>query len=378
MTNLLHSPPVSDDTSARRAGRYRQVEWLRSNSERWSARSCLLALGASVSLAGTAEGVVHVGGVKRCGSPWACPVCAPKIGERRAVEIDQAISAWLGMGGRVYFVTATLRHELGDHLSDLLEMLQGAWSRTFRFGSGVTPPWYGGQARAVEITHGGNGWHPHVHAAVFVEAGWEDQCPEVNDHDLDGGCVHHGSYDAVRQELVDLGADWAESVRLFGGYSAVAGGGPGWDVREVHEAGALSNYLTKVDGGWGAGLELARLDLKRGKGRTPFALLAQAIADTGGARALFRIYERATAGRNRIVISRGLMRRCAVELVSDDEAAVGEAPVDPVAVVSLSSSDWRGLLRAGFAADLVRDVGDLAAGRSRLWPWPPDWLLVRP
>jgi len=314
------------------------------------------ALGASVTVGATSAGVGHVGGVSRCASPWSCPVCAPTIGERRAGELDMAFKAWIAQGGSIYFVTATLSHQWGDDLGELLEMLQGSWSRTFRFGSGVTPPWYAGQARAVEVTYGRNGWHPHIHAAIFLEPGWD--------------------HDELVPELVELGRDWAESVERFGGRTMVPG--PGWDVRKVEDAAELSSYMTKVEGGWGAGLELARIDLKAGKGATPSALLSAGVDGDSRAARLFRMYEVATAGKRRIVTSPGLMKRCEVEQVSDEEAAEADLEDEMVVVASIPAPDWCKLLRAGFATRLLSDVEKLASGASSGWAWPPDWLVIRP
>lgn len=346
----------------RRRWRYEALEWLRSRSTRTGGRTCMFALGAGVTVGSDGERS-HVGGVGRCGSPWACPVCAPVIGERRATEIDAAVAAWTAGGGRVFFVTATLRHAWGDELGQLLEMLQGAWSRTFRWGGGDRPDWYGGQVRAVEVTYGGNGWHPHVHAAIFVEAGWDDCMADIE------------------RDLWNMRHDWADSVHLFGGSTLVDHKrSPGWDVREVNvrdkwEGSSFGSYLAKVEGGWGVGLELARLDLKRGNrgGVTPVALLSAAVEGDRRAALLFRIYEAATVGRRRIVASPGLMERCKVEVLDDEQAAEGEVVDDLRVVVSVPAGTWRKLLRAGFVARLLEDVA--AFGRGEGWAWDPGWIV---
>lgn len=363
-TELVEPASNESRAKARRATRYKHLEWLRERSTRTAAAHCMHALGVEMTVGSTADGTTHVGGVSRCGSPWACSVCSPTIGERRASEIDTAIGNWHDQGGSVYFVTATLRHQYGDDAAQLLDMLQGAWSRTFRWGGGIRPPWYAGMVRAVEITDGKNGFHPHVHAAIFVEPGWAD-------------CL-----DDIARELHDLRLDWQESVERYGGSTAVsdASGCPGWDVRPVSVDGStLGNYLAKIEGGWGAGLELARTDLKRARGRsgvTPFELLAAAVEGDTHAAIRFRIYERATAGRRRIVSSPGLMARCDVEELTDDEAAEADLDEPMVAVVSVPGDQWRRLLRAGFAVRLLDDVAGLA--RGELWPWPPDWIVRSP
>lgn len=351
----------------------------------------MLAREAVVTVGATATGQIGIQGVKRCASPWACPCCAPAIGERRALELDAAMAEWMRQGGSLLFLTATLSHELGDDLGSLLEALQRAWSRTWRFesprfGTGkktmgmlmnsdrLRPSWYGGQARAVEVTHGKAGWHPHVHAAIFVEAGSDPAEVEV--------------------DLSRLSDRWAASVAGTG-YSTrvtpvrdrVTGElvVPGWDVRPITDAGATANYLTKVQGGWGAGLELARLDLKTARAQSslkPFDLLTRAIAGEVQAERLWWTYERATQGRRRIVVSPGLMGRCKVEVLEDEEILERGILDGPTVVEArVPARHWRALWKRGEAADLVAAVA--AAGRGEpltdaVWRWPWKWLQDPP
>lgn len=322
------------------------------------------ARGATVSLGATAAGVVHVGGVAKCSSSWACPVCAPTIGERRAAEIDQAVTAWRKGGGRVYFVTATMAHTAGTALATTLEMLQLAWSRTVR--QGLNPhPWYGGQVRAIEVTFGrSSGWHPHIHAAVFIEAGFDAD-------------------DWAALELRSLSRVWAESVALLGGHTRVTpvrrktDGAlviPGWDVSEVIDAGATAQYLSKIEGGWGIGLELGRLDLKTGKGLSPAQLLRAGVEGDPVAAGLYLEYERATAGRHRIEASPGLLKRCGVDQLTDEEAADAEPPEPFVLLAVIPADDWRRIMAAGFAGVLIADLARAARGEGDGWAWPPGWL----
>lgn len=354
-----------DGIDERRAFRYRALEWLRSRTCREGGRTCMHGTGTTVSIAATSDGVVHVGGVQRCSSPWACLVCAPTIGERRAVEIDQAVTAWRSMGGEVYFVTATMRHTAALSLTNGLDRLQWAWSRTVR--QGLNPhAWYGGQIRAVEVTYGeANGWHPHVHAAVFIEPGWD-------------------AAEWAYHELVALGRTWDESLRLVGGRAVVTPirdrrtgrlVKPGWDVARVTDASSIAKYLSKVEGGWGIGLELARLDLKSGDGASPAELVRAAVLEGDRqAEALYLEYEKATTGRRRIVASPGLLDRCGVKELTDEEAAEAQLEEAPAALVLVPAGDWRRLLAAGFAATLLADVARLGRGESDGWPWPPGWL----
>lgn len=111
-------------------------------------------------------------GLYACKSPWLCPVCGPKIVERRADQIQTAIDSWTAMGGDVALLTLTTRHSRSTRLDFLLDGLIKAWDR-FRKAIrrmlkavGLTH-----QVRAVEITHGAtNGWHPHLHCVLFTRS----------------------------------------------------------------------------------------------------------------------------------------------------------------------------------------------------------------
>lgn len=337
-----------DATSTRRSAKYRILEWQRDNTSRAGQRSCMHALGKGVSIGGTSSGNVHVSGAIHCASPWACMVCSPAIAETRAASIDARASEHLEAGGHLFFVTATLRHQHGDDLFQLLETLQESWSQTWRFF--CRPWWYGGQVRTVEITYGAHGWHPHVHALLFVPLG------ECHEYAL-------GEFESLRFE-------WERALAAHGASTDVRSDrSPGWDVRPVTSTGDLASYLTKVEGGWGVGLELTRHDLKK-KGTTPFDLLARAAAGDSTSAKLWSVYERATSGRRRVVASPGLMH-----LESDDEAVVSEIEEDPNVLVYVPSKAWHRLLHSGRAGDLFAHVARLAIGATHEWPYPPGWLL---
>lgn len=51
-------------------------------------------------------------GVETCGSVWHCPVCAPKIAEKRRVEVGQAIERHFADGGMAIMVTLTIPHHV--------------------------------------------------------------------------------------------------------------------------------------------------------------------------------------------------------------------------------------------------------------------------
>ncbi len=290
----------------------------------------------------------HVTGVRRCGSPWACPVCAPVVRERRALEIDRGLSAHLAGGGGAVFVTLTLRHHRGDELGPRLalvsealhECLKGAaWKRR------AARLEYVGAIRATEVTWSeANGWHPHVHAVLLFDRPIGD-----------------ARADDLRAWLLGRWGGVCER-RGFGTLSAAYG----VDVQVVRSAPELAGYLTKVDGGWGAGHELARGDVKVGRvhGLVPGQLLGEFI-ETGEVRfkLLWQEYERATFGKRAIVWSAGLRRRLLGDEVEEsDEALASAEGMEAEFVRFLVGKDhlWEAA-KAGTVGDLLSQI-EAAAG----------------
>jgi len=345
---------LAPSSSDRKQQRYGLLEFVRSNTSRVGGRKCMFALGATVSVVSGPSGVARVGGVQRCGSVWACPVCAPTIRENRAAEIDTALGKHLASGGLAYFLTSTVRHSAGTPLADTLRLVQAAWSDAWRPASlRKKQRGYLGQIRAVEITHGRNGWHPHLHSVVLFEAGTTTA--------------------AAESVLNGFASNWSTQLQRRGATC----GRSGVDYRPVIDADGVSKYLAKVEGGWGAGLELARGDLKTSKGTTPSQFLARAAAGEVFALKMWSIYETATLGKRQLVWSRGLKARFDIADISDIDAAEVVCDELPTLLVIVPARHWHQMLRAGKIPALLDAVGSFAqTGDLGLWDYPPGWLNI--
>lgn len=283
--------------------------------------------------------VAHVGGVHRCGSSWSCPICTPVVRERRAMEIDLGVSVALAEGNGSELATITVphlrQHRLQDRLPDvstaLRQILKGApWDRRKeRLG-------YFGAIRSIEVTWGRNGWHPHVHALMLFED------PLSADERLDLRDWMHGRWEKVCAD------------RHFGRLHQRHG----IDVRPVATGSELGGYLTKVEGGWTAGRELARSDSKTStKGLSPWQLLST-VVETGEAdhARLWQEYERATFGRQSLVWSPGLRARLLGrdESPSDVELAASEGlDVSTLVRFLIDAEHWTQLQRTGAAGEFL-------------------------
>jgi hypothetical protein len=276
------------------------------------------------------DGSAYFDGIQTCGSIWVCPVCAARIRQRRALEIESAAFRHLEAAGGIGFGTFTLPHQRSDDLAALLDVVQRAWrhvqqQRAVREAFerlGIT-----GRIRSTEITYGAwHGWHPHLHLLFFAdEKLTERQWAELRDI---------------------LAAAWAAAVVKLGA------GRPddqhGVTLGAVYAA-SVGQYLAKVQDHYGEsstiGLEMARGDAKKGRkrSRTPFEVAELAVAGVFHELHLWWEYESATKGRRAIEWSRGLKARFAIDDLEDDDLAA--ADVDGERLAWLDDGQWVLLVR---------------------------------
>ena len=273
---------------------------------------CSWSIGQIVTMNHEKGARAHFGSVEHCASIWGCPVCASVIRARRAKEITAAVEQHQAAGGAIAFVTLTLPHAREDSLALTLDTVLEGWrsltaSRAWKKEHGIKTR-YGvsGYIRAIEVTLGQNGWHPHAHILLFLD---EKKAPE---------------------ELKNLGDEvhqiWASWVTKKLGKTPTRA--HGIDVQAVDTSGkVLSRYISKIQDEkakkWGAAAELTRADLKTGKREsiTPFQLLDdEATPFSDGQRsALWLEYVEATKGRRCITWSRGLKKFFSLEEKTDEE-----------------------------------------------------------
>lgn len=262
------------------------------------------------------HGTSHYEGLQTCASVWACPVCAAKISERRTVEVKTAISNHMAAGGRVLMVTYTFPHSRTDDLKDLIGCLSTALRKLKahrRYKSLTAQVAQVGTIRALEVTHGSNGWHPHIHELWLV-----DRPP----FDLEGFSA-------------DLFGVWAGACRSSD--LPVPSAAHGVDVRLCSDADIAAAYVAK---------EMTKSHSKRGRSGnyTAFDLL-RAVADGDMTKApLFREYAESFKGARQLVWSRGLKALFLIEELSDEEifALKDEESVE---VGTIDRATWRVVCR---------------------------------
>jgi hypothetical protein len=130
-------------------------------------------------------------GARRCGAAWQCPTCARKQQMQDAIILHATNIGFRSIekSHAVYMLTLTVAHNDGNDLEDTRRKLaeayrlvhagrqiQEARSKTYtrkRRGRGAFAVIRQGfdlaqTLRRVEVTQGANGWHPHLHALIFL------------------------------------------------------------------------------------------------------------------------------------------------------------------------------------------------------------------
>lgn len=359
---VLYTSIVSPAGAARNKGagacrRFDRLDEVRAMLPEWRTAACMVDMtGGLVSVLRHAQhGSASYGGLSVCGSVWVCPVCAARIGARRADEIVRGVAGWVERGGQVSMLTLTLRHNAEQQLAPLNKVLnegyrlmrQGRIWVTFAQRYGLA-----GSITAREYTHGANGWHPHLHVLLFWDGG-----PSAGD--------------LVQVEQF-LAARWRDALARLGGDADLE---HGTDLRPAEKS--AGKYVSKLVAGWSAGAELAGGQAKQGRGgsRTPAQLLDSAGGTDGRpadgrATALFVEYAFATKGRNWITWSRGLRKLCGlVEEVKSDEEIAAEQEEGATPILVLTRPQWKWVLGNALRGPLL---GAACAGDSHQLA---AWLL---
>lgn len=279
-----------------------------------------------------------------CSRIWQCAVCASTITEERRHELTQAIA------DSTYFpilLTYTLQHKKTDTLTDTLTALLSAY-RSLKSGrkwQDFTGEYsWVGSVRSLEVTHGQNGWHPHVHELALL------QIPIT-------GAIENGIGRFIKKR-------WQESVNKQG-YDASWQRGA--DVRtEDHD---ITEYVAKfgrlpVGTRWTIEHEVTKSPSKRGKmkGNTPMQLLMDYGEGDSKAGRLFVEYARAFKGRNQLVWSRGLRALLGLGAELSDEELTEKDTVNGRVLATLSRSDWKRVLSLKHRAQLLEFASNASEG----------------
>lgn len=264
-------------------------------------------------------------GLMQCANVWACPVCSAKISERRRVELTGALETATARGWRPLLLTLTVRHTIDQELSEVLAGLLKAYNRLVSGVHRVSAfDGYRGAVRSLEVTHGANGWHPHLHVLIFVDeatvTAWRSRGAALLER---WSCI---------TGAVGLGKCNRHGLQLDDGEKAAA-------------------YVTK----WGLPEELTKSAQKTARSaisRTPFQLLDDARGGEWLAGELYRHYVDAMVGRAQLYWSAGLRKQLALEVKTDEELVQHEDQGDE-GVLSLTKQEFAQVTKRGLRGVLL-------------------------
>lgn len=318
---------------------------------------------STMSSAGVAvyrsESGASYGNLSTCGSVWHCPVCSAKITETRRQELQAAINAWAKQGGEVYLMSLTFPHQDHQALKDNLAKFSRALSKfknSRAYKNTMKAADAPGSIRALEVTHGAHGWHPHTHDLIFAAPGQLETIKKLEmvwiehliKHDL---AERHQLNDMLRAAFDVQNGDYAaEYVAKFG-----------------HEATEASKTLTNNH--WGASHELTKAYAKVGKrlgGRTPFTLLADFIKGDTESGELFREFGKHFKGKRQLFWSPALRKALALADAekSDAEIAAEELP-EREFVTTLDHEQWKLVLSRNARFEVLKAAQDNGADGVR-------------
>lgn len=292
-----------------------------------------------------------------CGSVWVCPVCAAKISERRRVELarvlgvrDLLVVPAAGGGERMVTVpryhlamaTFTLSHKKGETLAAVLARLQSAYRRMW---SGRWPQaWQKlhrvvGTLRALEVTYGENGWHPHIHLLLIRDSA--------------------NTPGSVRDMDIELTLRWLDVVTSVGGEASAQRGMvlSAADDKAGEYLGKMGHQVDAAIRRWGVVDELTKYPVKKGRAesRTLWDLLADYIGGDVRAGELWIEAQAALRGVMFLRPSNGLWKALqAPESVGDDTEMAQElqSPSDAI-LSSLTIDQWRTVVRKNSRGELL-------------------------
>ncbi len=230
------------------------------------------------------------------------------------------------------------------------KMIAGRRWQAMKAAAGVV-----GIVRALEVTHGKNGWHPHIHALFAL------------DHADDARAAAFG---------VELFERWDATVQRHG-YAACNPAVWRWEKAANYDAAA--DYVVK--GAFDLELTRGHMKLAKGGGRSPWQLLEDAGAGDRRAARLFQEFARAFKGARQVTWSYGLKARYGIDEREDGEITAAEAGevIGRIPARIYSRIAFKGNCAAVLEA--AEDQGwpgvvHLLKGWGLYWVGPPDHFLA--
>jgi hypothetical protein len=279
-----------------------------------------------------------------------------KICQDRSEELRELVGRHRAAGGGVYMWTSTLPHDAGDELQPMRHHIAEAWQKMqtgnaykrLKAMVGIV-----GTVRALEVTNGPSGWHPHLHILFLTDKPLEDRATGVVGRD--------------GQRFVQaMKRRWTRRVTARNKETGKAYRPPSHEHGVTFLPCHKDEYITKM----GLADELTRGSWKKSREvagyRTPIQILANIAAarDTKSEPskrdvALWTEYADAMKGAKQLTWSRGLRRRYNLAPEQSDLELLEREENDASAVVMYTIADnvWDRYFRNNWRARCAVLVG---------------------
>lgn len=295
-----------------------------------------------------------VSGVYRCGSPWLCPVCAPKKAVERKERVARVVAAAQDQGMLVVAVALTGQHTAQQAFAEVKGLIEGA-SRKARAGrewkkiqrehgiAGVVV----GKETTVSRT---NGWHYHQHLLLII-----DPTSEVVEAAIaaeDENASLREAAEAAGQAVADR---YSAEIRKAGGWLSKE---HGTKIRVCDNPEQAGDYAAKGSAAWEAagGPTKAETRNVNGESLTPWDLAELAYSGDTWAKQMWAEYLEVMPGTQSCRVSWQLAKKLGVE--AEDDAEGGEQVVEERdhIVGHVEAPTWSRWLRHGFVSTFLQRV----------------------
>lgn len=290
-------------------------------------------------------------GLMKCGQVWLCPVCAQRLAAIRRETLKTAIQNASDKFFPV-MVTYTVQHHAGQSLSYLLDKMNAAYRRMRqqRLWRVYKEEWLiEGETRAVEITYGANGWHPHYHVILWLKLEILDYMKDDNGEYRIGNLQ-----DGLFKHLAPLWVESLQAFQLTGLTDRALNIRPGW--KELNEYMTKNGTILPDNGAkWGLAEEATMGQFKKAheEGKTPWDLLIESFCGHAPSGELFKEYAASTKGKSSLQWTPGLKAALGVDIDEDKAICLDEENEADILLWTLDVEQWRAVVNTGAVGILL-------------------------
>lgn len=374
-TEGITFPVSKTPVQERRRERWAMRDFLHEYSSLRPVRLCGLApIRSEVELRLSEGGHAGFSGFKRCGSVWACPVCAAVVAGKRQKELEEMAKAASEQGYYISMLTLTLQHSRKNSIKEVWEGISTGWASVIsgrQWQDAKEQLGIAGYVKAVEVTFGDNGPHVHLHVIFFTEK--NPLISRLRFQRKQGRAKN--PYPVIEKAPEDFLAEkWEKGLAKTGfkmireiydpEKDEIRKPGLTWEVAPPGKGcAAMARYAAKIQA-VAISKEATLGQMKEGRdgSRAPFQILASAMQGNESDLRFWWKWEKFSHGHRQLTWSKGLRERFSLEPEKTDEELVNEdTGGEVVAIIRFDPSqfrkyDWLELLEVAesYGADAAR------------------------